>query len=375
MSTPLRVAYDTAPIALNQAGERRYALELLRALRRRGDVAVQPVGPGARRPGGLRQRVALQAACEGLLYPWRLPRAARRGGAELVHFPRHLVTATRGIAAPVVVTIHDVFPLRFPDLYPALIRERFRAITRRVAWRADLVLTGSEYSRREIVALLGVAPERVRVTPYAVDARFRPDPPSPAWLRERLGLERRYVVCVGTLEPRKNLRAVLTAFDHVPPAEAQLVVIGGRGWKHAEADALLAGRRDRVTTTGRVSDAELVRLLSGAACFVHAAVAEGFGFPVLEAMACGTPVIAHAGGSVPEVVGDAGVLVDAFDAEALAAGVRHLLADSARAEDLAARGCARAAGYTWQATAAATVAAYRSLTSEQGRDFSARPTL
>jgi alpha-1,3-rhamnosyl/mannosyltransferase len=185
------------------------------------------------------------------------------------------------------------------------------------------------------------------VTPWGVDPGFRPGPVDPEVLR-RHGIDGPYVLAVGTLQPRKGLEAVLEA-----AGGHRLVVVGARGWRDEEIAARL---RDRAVLTGRVEDAELVALLRGADVLVHAAREEGFGFPPLEAMACGTPVVAYRSSSLPEVVGDAGVLAEPGD---LAAAVGRVLGDAALRAELSERGLARAAEFTWDRCAELTVAAYR----------------
>jgi len=196
------------------------------------------------------------------------------------------------------------------------------------------------------------------VTPYGVDGRFRPAPQ----VAERLGIDRPFVACLGTLEPRKNLVAAVRAFAKLGDPHTALVVIGASGWDGGEVEAAARAAPGRVILTGYVSDAELVGLLGAARCFLYPSLLEGFGFPPLEAMACGTPVVASDRASLPEVVGDAALLVDPEDVDALAGAVRRALADDALAADLRERGLRRASLYSWAACAQATVSAYRDLT-------------
>lgn len=351
----LRVAFDTAPLLLNRAGEARYARRLLWALAARDDVAVRPVGPGRRVPRTLTQRVALQAGVQALYYPFVQPRQAR--GADVVHLPRHLVPPQPGLRAPIVVTIHDVLPLRAPELFSAIIRANFALLAPRLARRADRILTGSHYTKGEIVELLGIDPARVVVTPYGVDERFLPAPAVPA----RLALDRPYVACLGTLEPRKNVAAAVRAFAALEDDSYALVVVGGGGWDGGEVEAAARAAAGRVVLTGYVDDHELVGLLGAARAFLYPSLYEGFGFPPLEAMACGTPVITSDRASLPEVVGDAALVVDPRDDVALAAALRRVLEDPALAADLRERGLRRAALYSWRRCAEATVDVYREL--------------
>jgi glycosyltransferase involved in cell wall biosynthesis len=254
--------------------------------------------------------------------------------------------------------MHDVLVLSVPDLFSAPIRANFRALAGPLARRAAVVLTGSQASARDIEECLRVPAERIVVTPYGVEPRFRPAA-APPGLLARLGIDRPYLACVGTLEPRKNLVTALRAFARVASDDVALVVVGGRGWRNAAFEEELARVPGKVVLTGFVSDEELVGILAGARCFLYPSLHEGFGFPPLEAMACGTPVVTSSVSSLPEVVGDAGLLVDPRDVEAVADAVERVLGDDALHARLRESGLRRAASYTWGRCAAETVGAYR----------------
>jgi alpha-1,3-rhamnosyl/mannosyltransferase len=357
----MRVGFDAAALVLNRAGEYRYASALRAALRERDGVELHELWPGRRVPRSLPQRIALQAAVQGVWYPLAVPREAARAGVDLVHHPRYAVTPEPGLRAPVVVTMHDVLVLSAPELFSAPIRANFRALAGPLARRAAIVLTGSQASARDIAEHLRVPAERIRVTPYGVEPRFRPAPADAA-LRARLGIDRPYVACVGTLEPRKNLVTALRAFARASERlgdEVALVVVGGRGWRNEAFEEELRRVRGTVVLTGFLSDEELVGVMAGARCFLYPSLHEGYGFPPLEAMACGTPVVTSATSSLPEVVGDAGLLVDPRDVDAVAAAVERILGDDALHAALREAGLQRAASYTWERCAAETVAAYR----------------
>jgi glycosyltransferase involved in cell wall biosynthesis len=356
----IRIGYDTAPLSLNSAGEYRYASSLLRALHGLDGIELATMTLSRRRPGGIAQRVLYQGLAEALYYPLLVGARARRHGVDLVHYPRHLVPPTLGVNVPTVLTLHDVVPLTHPQYFSALIVRHQRLLTPAAARAATRVVTGSQASAAAIAASCGVAPERIAVTPYGVEPRFRPLARDERLL-ERLGIRGPYVLCVGTLEPRKNLRGVIAAMgllrrDH---PEHALVVTGGRGWRTRELDAAVAASRANVIATGFVSDDELVALYSAADCFAYPSFLEGFGFPVLEAMACGAPVVTSDRSSLPEVAGDAAVLVDPHRAEAIAAGIASVLGSAERGRDLRSRGVERSARFSWEATARATVEVYR----------------
>jgi glycosyltransferase involved in cell wall biosynthesis len=266
---------------------------------------------------------------------------------------------------PLVVTVHDLLPLRHPELFTSETRAHTR-LSLPFVRRADRVLTNSEWTRGEVIDLLGLPPERVATTPFGVAERFRPDPAAHDRVRERHGVAGPYVLCVGTREPRKNLVAALRAFERLARRrpDVELVLAGGRGWHGEELERALAAVSDRVRTPGFVSDAELVDLYAAAACFVFPSLAEGFGFPVLEAMACGAPVVTSDNSALREVAGDAALLVDPHSSEAIAEALERVLEDPELRDDLRRRGLERRRAFTWEACADATVAAYRDLLDE-----------
>jgi len=213
------------------------------------------------------------------------------------------------------------------------------------------------------VARLGLRPDRVHVTPWGVDEAFSPGP-RPDALLGRLGVGGApYVLTVGTLQPRKNVEALVRAFEALaaPGAEHHLVVVGARGWLDEALVGLLGSSvlARRIHVTGRVLDAELVGLYRGTDCFVFPSRYEGFGLPPLEAMACGAPVVSSDRTSLPEVAGEAALLVDPDDAGALERAMAEVLGSSERRVELSARGRERAAGFSWARCAELTVAAYR----------------
>jgi glycosyltransferase involved in cell wall biosynthesis len=237
---------------------------------------------------------------------------------------------------PVVITLHDLAVFRFPEAFGRWTRAYSRRAVPRAARAARLVLAVSEFTKQEAVELLGLAEERVRVVPNGVEPVFGPEGESASG---------DYVLAVGTREPRKNLPRLAEAARRLG---VELRVAGARGW----GDVPLEG----VTLLGEVPDEELARLYRGARCFAYPSLYEGFGIPVLEAMACGTPVVTSDRGGTAETAGDAAVLVDPLDPVAIAAGIEE--ADRRR-EELRAPGLERAHGFTWERAAALTAAAYR----------------
>ncbi len=300
---------------------------------------------------------ALRVAWEHLA----LPAAVRRDHLDLFHGPVNVLP--RGLPCPAVVTIHDLAFLRWPEHLP---RRRYHYLAHEVraaARRAARILAVSQSTKSDVVTMLGIAPERVAVTPLGVDDRFHPMPPDriTQWRNER-GCHRPFILAVGTLEPRKNLPTLLRAFSRLTPQiPHDLALVGPAGWLTGELQATLERLRlgDRVRLTGYVADAELPFWYAAAEAFVFPSFYEGFGLPVLEAMACGTPVITSNVSALPEVAGDAALLVSPNDDAALAEAILRVVTDPALATALRQRGLERARPFTWHRTAVETVAAYR----------------
>jgi alpha-1,3-rhamnosyl/mannosyltransferase len=236
------------------------------------------------------------------------------------------------------VTVHDLAVLRHPETFNRWTRTYSPRMVPRVLHAARRVIAVSEFTRRELVELLGVPDDKIRVVPNAVDAEFTREGPS---------AEGEYVLAVGTLEPRKNLDRLVKA---VRKADVELRVVGARGWGGVE----LGG--NGVRWLGEVTDTELARLYRGALCVAYPSLYEGFGIPVLEAMACGVPVVTTRGTAMEEVADGAAVLVDSHDPAEIAAGIERAAADRER---LVARGLERARAFRWDTVAASTVGVYR----------------
>jgi glycosyltransferase involved in cell wall biosynthesis len=294
-------------------------------------------------------------------YVWMQTDAARllaEGGADFAVFPNYL--APIAAPCPYLNVIHDLALIRTPAFFNARKRMVVRALLPVVTRAAAGVGTVSEASRRDVVSMLGVAPQRIVMLPGAPHPSCRPSAPAEiARVRARYRLHRPYVLSVGTLEPRKNLPLLLQAFDRLlgrvgtRSAELDLVTVGGRGWRDRELLAELHRRLPggRVHAVGYVPEADLVALYGGAEVLAYPSHFEGFGLPSLEAMACGTPVVASDVSALREVSGGAAFLVPVGDAEALAAQIAALVEDPRARAAASARGLARAAEFRWERTA------------------------
>jgi glycosyltransferase involved in cell wall biosynthesis len=318
----MRVGLDVSPRAQTRAGTTRVVDGLVGALAGRPGLEVVELAFGG---GGK----AATAARDAVWYPLGIARAARR--LDVLH-----CTTLRGPLrshVPVVVTIHDLALLRHPDAFRAWHRTTGR-LALRAARSADAIVAVSEFTRDEIVELLGVPAERIRVVPNGIEPVFSTEGPA---------TPRDYVLAVGTLEPRKNLTRVVEA---ARLAGVELRVVGAEGWGGVAVPGWV----------GRVSDEELAALYRGARCVVYASLYEGFGLPILEAMASGAPVVTSRGGATEETAGGAAVLVDPLDPEAIAAGIGDALE---RRDDLVSRGLGRSRAFTWAAAADAVERLWR----------------
>jgi len=279
------------------------------------------------------------------------------GSLDVFYSPDFVLPPTRRTTRA-LLTVHDLSFLHYPEAFvPALRRYLERVVPRSIA-RADLVLADSAHTRSDIVSLLGVPPDRVQVLYSGVPPGFRPQPElgEGERLRARYGLgDGRYVLSVGTLQPRKNYVRLIRAFANLEPEtvepKTQLVIGGGRGWLYQDIFAEAERHGDRVRILGFVDEADLPALYRNAALFAFPSLYEGFGLPVLEAMACGVPVVCSNASSLPEVAGDAALLVDPLDVDGLAEAMARALEDADLRRGMVARGVAQAARFTWEQAA------------------------
>lgn len=287
------------------------------------------------------------------------------GEVDVIHAPGPAVPP-RG-AARLVATIHDLAPLRFPERYSAQSRVTLKRGALLAVRDAERVVCPSWATAVEVEALLDVDPARLRVVPHGVDlpADAADDEEAAKKLAER-GIGRPYVLWIGTQEQRKNVHAVLDAFARVARdhPELKLVLHGPHGWLGAEVAEGIERRGigDRtVVSEGRLTRRLLAALYAHAEVFVFPSLYEGFGLPLLEAMACGAPVVSSNQSALPECVGDAGLLVDPLDHDALAAAAGRILSDDALAKELSDAGRMRASVFTWAETARKTWEVYEEL--------------
>lgn len=344
-------------------GSGQYAAHLWRELTRRaaGPFEFQLLDPGSARVDGNLGKLAWEQV--GIV------NASRRAGADLVHVPYFSAPLLQ--RTPLVVTIHDVIPLAMPAYARSWRVRAYLRLVGRAARRAARIITDSAYSRDDIVRHLGLPDERIRVVPLGVSDAFRPvesyaDEERIERLRERFGLRRPFVLNVGGFDLRKRLDVLVEGFAIAAAAldtEYDLVIAGN---PHSANPSLYPpleplihalGIADRVRLLGFVSEEDKRELYRAAEVFAFTSEYEGFGLDPLEAMACGAPVICSNRTSLPEVVGDAAVLVEP-EPEAVGAAMVALLSSPDLRADLALRGRRRADAFTWGRTADATIAVY-----------------
>jgi glycosyltransferase involved in cell wall biosynthesis len=310
----------------------------LTAVTRRRDLVPEGIEP-----------VELPARSQVLRMAVRLPRLLQRLRPALAHFQHSLPLAC---PCPAVVTVHDLSFERDPTVMSLRDRTIFRAVVPRSARRAARVLAVSEKTKRDLIELYGLPEEKIAVTPNGVDPVFSPNGPSPDG--------EPYALFVGALQPRKDPQAAIDALALLGDGDLRLILVGPDKGGRTEAERATErnGLRGRVEFRGHVPQYELAALYRGAACLVFPSRYEGFGLPLLEAMASGTPVVATTAGALPEVAGDAAILVEERNPVALAGGIERALADRER---LVAAGLERAKRFTWAETARRTLEVYQEL--------------
>jgi glycosyltransferase involved in cell wall biosynthesis len=295
------------------------------------------------------------------------PVALRQARPDLLHCPAYV--APLASPCPTVVTFHDLSFFVTPEAFNRANRYYLQQFSRLTVQRAKRFLAVSEATRQDLARLLHVSLARIDVAPNAADGEFAPiaDPARLAAFRQAKGVPERFILYLGTLEPRKNVPALIRAYARArrQGIEEPLILAGGRGWGD-DVDRLIEnlGLGGVVRHIGFVGMDERVVWYNAATLFAYPSRYEGFGLPPLEAMACGTPVIASNRSSLPEVVGDAGILVDPDDPDALADALIRPLRDDALRRDLAARGLARSRRFSWDASARQTVQTFKQALTE-----------
>jgi glycosyltransferase involved in cell wall biosynthesis len=328
---PLKVGMDVSALALTRAGTARHIRSLLAALEAEDvDVHRYRLGGSSR---------ALVPVRDLGWYLAALPLQARHDRVDVLHCPTQRAPTRSRV--PLVVTFHDLAVLRHPETFNRWTRTYSRRVLPGIVRAATRLIAVSEFTKRELQELLEVPADKVRVIPNGVGAPFAPDGEAAAG---------DYVLAVSTLEPRKNLPRLVEGYRRAGLNGLPLLVAGAAGWGGVKLEG------ERVRWLGEVGDEELARLYRGARAVAYVSLYEGFGLPVLEAFACGAPVVAARNAALEEVSGGAAVLVDPLDPDAIAAGLHEAID---RRDELRPLGLARARVFDWRRVARETVAVYR----------------
>ncbi len=374
----MRIAIDATSVPPSPAGAGVYALELVRAMMDcdpRDGYAVFTRGPrfdtgAADRRNWRVERVAAGSRARRLLWEqMRLPRDLARLGADVLHSTHHTLPL-RPMRAKRVVTIHDVTFFRIPERYPPARRLYMRAMTRLAARVADAIIVPSQAVRHDVIRVLRVDPAKVRVVYEAPAARYGPmDRAAAEAVAARYAGGGPFVLSVGSLEPGKNRGRLIRALHELRGRgiDVPLLVVGQKAWRYDDDFALVRDldMKDRVTFAGYVPDGDLPALYNAATAFAFPSLYEGFGLPVIEAMACGAPVVTSSVSATAEVAGDAAVLVDPQSVVSIRDGLERVLTDAALREGLRTAGRERAAAFTWRRAAEETHAVYRAVVGEE----------
>ncbi len=367
----MRIAIDAHSVGTELGGNESYATNLIEALAEIDSVNDYTL------------YVTRRAALERFLNRWpnftvraslphtpliRIPLALsaelRKNPVDVLHVQ---FTAPLVAPCPVVASIHDLSFEHLPRTFKRRSSMQLRLTVRHTAKRAAHILTLSEYSKRDLIQTYGIAPERITVTPAAAAASFAPvtDAEELARVKDRYGIEGDYMLAVGSIQPRKNLSRLIAAYSSLhraqPGGKLPSIVLAGKcAWLYDETLRTIKdlGLSSSVILTGYVPAPDLPTLYSGAICFVYPSYFEGFGLPPLEAMKCGTPVIVGDKTSLPEVVGEAALMVDPFSVSAIAHAIEKVIGDSELRAQLRAKGLERAKLFDWRETAHKTLAVY-----------------
>lgn len=291
-----------------------------------------------------------------------LPIAARRDACDLIYFPYPVMPPYCPL--PTVVMIYDLTMFKNPEHYSAQMLKVFAKPMRHAATHATHLIAISECTKRDLMELFALPDDRISAVPLGVGKKYHPIPQARDIVREAFGLQRPYVIFVGTVQPRKNLPRLIEAFARAAQAERldhELVIVGHVGWL-AEGSLRAAEKPDakgRVRFLQYQEENLLPALYSAADALAFPSLYEGFGLPVLEAMACGTPVLTSNTSSLPEVAGEASLLVDPLNTDEIAQALRRILSDQALRQSLREKGMARARSFTWRKSAERTLSAFR----------------
>ncbi len=368
----IRIGLDGDTLGRKRTGDESYLASLMRGLGRvdqRNDYVVYVRDAGAVRPTFPElTRFAFRTVRPRSIWlrqPFGFPWALRRKPVDVLHAQYFLPPLC---PCPTVLTVHDISFAVHPEFFTLRDRVLLGALVPYALHRADRIITDVEFTRQEFVRVYGLDPARIHVIPLAADPRYRPLDRETCvrTVRERHKLEGDFILYVGTLQPRKNVDTLVRAyarFRRDTGLRHKLLVIGKLKYRFGPVFEAIeqSGFADDIVFTGFVADEDLPAYYNAASLFVFPSRYEGFGLPVLEAMACGTPVVTTTSSSLPEVAGDAGILVDPSDDKAMSEAMARVFGEVNLAEQMRQAGLRQAALFSWDRTAAATLAVYEDL--------------
>ncbi len=376
----MRIAIDAHSVGAKLAGNESYATNLIEALARVDSVneytlyvtTAEARARFSQRWPNFRIQTTLPHT-PLIRIPLTLATELRKRPVDVLHVQ---FTAPPFSPCPVVVSVHDLSFEHLPQTFNRRSRTQLRLTVRHSVRRAARILTLSEHTRRDMIETYGTSPERITAIPLAAPSYFGRVREERELQRVRhiYGIEGDYILCVSSIQPRKNLPRLVRAYESLrnkrgPGKLPKLVLVGKCAWLYDETlRSIEEGRmKDSVILTGYVPQSDLPALYSGSICFVYPSYFEGFGLPPLEAMKCGAPVIAGNRTSLPEVVGDAGILVDPYDVNAIAAAIERLIDDPDYRQQLRVKGLARSSVFDWNETARRTLDVYEQVVGGLGR--------
>lgn len=383
-----RIGYNAALLSYSgdfrAAGIHRYIARLLPALADLGEYSITAFTPEPRAISALPVAIDVRLAPAFAARPlgrilWeqaRLPGNLRRAGARVYHGAAYAMPVLCPV--PGVVTVHDLSFERLPETLPAMQRRYLSIATRLSVRRAAALIAVSDFTRRELIELLGAEPARVHVVHNGIEPQFRPAPQSEQEeSRGRYGLPEEFILTLGTLQPRKNLGLLLRAYAELrgrKPDTPPLAVVGGHGWGNEDPERIAAqlGIGEQVLLLGYVPDDDLPALYSACRLFAYPSRYEGFGLPVVEAMACGAPAVVADAASLPEIGGEAVLAIGPDDAAGWAAAMGSLLDDESRRESMRRSGLSRAKRFSWSRAARQTAEVYGHVLAQAGQMEAAR---
>jgi glycosyltransferase involved in cell wall biosynthesis len=371
------IGIDAHMVGSRETGNETYVANLLRALPgadrdrsfRYKAIALDPCAIQARLgdAAGV-ETVHVRPASSFVRIPTSMPLLALREEIDLLHMT-YVVPPI--LPCPAIVTVHDISYRLYPQYFPVRVRWMLSLLVPFSMRRAERVITVSHSAKRDILAHYDIPESKVAVTHEAAAPHFRrvDRVQARAEIKTRYGIDRDFVLSVGNLQPRKNVRGLVEAYAQMPAglrSRYKLVIVGQALWHHSDIYQAVADRGllADVIFTGYVPERDLVLLYNAASLFAYPSRYEGFGLPVLEAMACGTPVVTSCVSSLPEIAGDAALLVDPADVAAISSAVAMVLSEPALAQRLSAAGLEQARSFSWQRTALETLQVYRQVLGE-----------